>query len=179
MEKLVSSILSLARYGTRKINIKEIDINTLISEKLLTLKHQIEEKGITVKSYDLPTIMADELSMEQIFGNILANAINYLDPERAGIIEIAARDERDATIFHLKDNGRGIAERDFHKVFELFRRAGKQNTEGEGMGLAYVKTLVKRHDGDIWFESEEGVGTTFSFKIAKELTTEGDDEDGS
>ena len=59
-------------------------------------------------------------------------------------------------LFSVKDNGRGRAEEDFHKVFELFRRAGKPNVPGEGMGLAYVKALVERHGGEIWFESQEG-----------------------
>jgi signal transduction histidine kinase len=67
---------------------------------------------------------------------------------------------------HVRDNGRGIAEEDMDKVFAPFRRAGKQDVPGEGMGLPYVQTLVRRHGGRIWCESELGVGTTFSFTIS-------------
>ena len=70
----------------------------------------------------------------------------------------------------VKDNGRGIAEEDRHKIFEPFRRAGKQDVAGEGMGLAYVQTLVRRHGGRIWYESRLDQGTTFSFTIAHDFT---------
>ena len=70
-----------------------------------------------------------------------------------------------ATTFHIRDNGRGIAAEDMDKVFAPFRRAGRQDVPGEGMGLAYVQALVRRHGGRIWCESEPGVGSTFSFTI--------------
>ena len=86
------------------------------------------------------------------------------------MIEIwGERDDRE-TIFYVRDNGRGIAEDDRHEVFEPFRRAGKQNVPGEGMGLAYAQTLVRRHDGRIWFQSEPGIGSTFMFAISNSLT---------
>jgi signal transduction histidine kinase len=98
-------------------------------------------------------------------GNLLDHAIKYLEPERDGSIEITAEQGTDEYVFRVRDNGRGIAEEDIRRVFELFRRAGKQDVPGEGMGLAYVKALVRRHGGRIWCESEPGIGTTFSFTI--------------
>jgi signal transduction histidine kinase len=93
----------------------------------------------------------------------------YLDPHRPGKIEIRAERNHAETTFHIRDNGRGIDKKDLHAVFELFRRVGKQDVPGEGMGLAYVQTLVRRHGGQIWCESEVGVGTTFSFTISNYL----------
>jgi signal transduction histidine kinase len=72
-------------------------------------------------------------------------------------------------MFHVQDNGRGIAAEDMPRVFEPFRRVGKQDVAGEGMGLAYVQALVRRHGGSIGCHSTLGVGTTFSFTIAHEL----------
>jgi signal transduction histidine kinase len=102
-------------------------------------------------------------------GNILTNAVNYLEADRPGKIEIWGERNHQETTFHISDNGRGIALGDMHKVFELFRRAGKQDVPGEGMGLAYVRTLVRRHGGQIWCESKLGSGTTFSFTISNQL----------
>ena len=73
------------------------------------------------------------------------------------------------TVFAVQDNGRGIAADDIPRVFEPFRRVGRQDVPGEGMGLAYVRTLVRRHGGEITCQSTLGVGTTFSFTIAQPL----------
>jgi signal transduction histidine kinase len=116
--------------------------------------------------------MADRTAMELIFGNLLSNAVLYLRPGCPGQIEVTGEAGSDETTFHIKDNGRGIAEEERNKVFEPFRRAGKPDTPGEGMGLAYVQALVRRHGGRIWFTSQPGVGTTFSFTIPNDLAKE-------
>jgi signal transduction histidine kinase len=110
--------------------------------------------------------------MEQILTNLLMNAIIYLDPHRPGKIAVTGERNSKEAIFCLKDNGRGISPDDMQKIFELFRRAGKQNVPGEGMGLAYVRTLVRRFGGRIWCESELGVGSTFLFAIPSHLLEE-------
>ena len=82
----------------------------------------------------------------------------------------------DELLIRIRDNGRGIAQEDMDKVFAPFRRAGKQDVPGEGMGLAYAQTLVRRHGGRIWCESEPGVGTTFTFTLPHQFT-QGDPHD--
>ena len=99
----------------------------------------------------------------------MSNAVLYLDPGRPGEIEVIAQRDSDEMTFRVRDNGCGIAEEDMDKVFAPFRRAGKQDVPGEGMGLPYVQTLVRRHGGRIWCESEPGVGTTFSFTLSNHL----------
>ncbi len=108
-------------------------------------------------------------------GNLLNNAVLYLHPGRSGEIEITAEHGKDETIFHVRDNGRGIAKHDMDKVFAPFRRAGDQDVPGEGMGLSYAQALVRRHDGRLWCESESGIGTTFSLTISNHLTNGGND----
>jgi len=99
-------------------------------------------------------------------GNLLANAVAYLEPGRPGAVGVTAERRPDVTVFHVRDNGRGIAAEDIPKVFEPFRRVGRQDVPGEGMGLAYVQMLVRRHGGDIRCHSTLGVGTTLTFTIA-------------
>jgi len=114
-------------------------------------------------------VHADRLALVEIFGNLLANAMAYLEPDRPGEITISAEQHPGMTVFAVQDNGRGIAADDVPRVFEPFRRVGRQDIPGEGMGLAYVRTLVRRHGGDITCQSTLGVGTTFTFTIAHAL----------
>ncbi len=172
MNNLINAILKLSRLGQRELQLEELDTTELVQDIIKSMGHQIAERHTTVVMDDLPTISADRTAVEQIFGNILNNAVLYLAPERPGRIEISAEVLARETVFHIRDNGQGIAESDHEKVFELFRRAGKPMVPGEGMGLAYVKTLVRRHEGRIWFESELGRGTTFSFSIPHRLREE-------
>jgi signal transduction histidine kinase len=104
--------------------------------------------------------------MKLIIGHLIDNAMKYLEPGRPGEIEVSAEPGDGEVTFHISDNGRGIAHEDLSKIYDIFRRAGRQDVAGEGMGLAYVKTLVRRLGGRIWCESVPGVGSTFSFSIS-------------
>jgi PAS domain S-box-containing protein len=169
MDHFIGALLKLSRLGRAELNLEPIDMEALVRETLETLAHRIEERKISVTIGPLPEVIADRTSMEQIMTNILNNAVLYLDPSRPGEIEISGKSHDDFVTFRVRDNGRGIAPQDMDKVFAPFRRAGKQDVPGEGMGLAYVQTLVRRHDGRIWCESELGAGTTFTFMISNHL----------
>jgi PAS domain S-box-containing protein len=165
MDNLINAILKLSRAGLRKLNPEPLQMEEFVQTILHTLAHQIETRHITVTLTPLPDLVADRTAVEQIFGNLLDNAVKYLEPGRPGRITISA-DRSDAEIvFHVRDNGRGMSKEDIPKAFEIFRRVGKQDAPGEGMGLAYVKTLIRLLGGRIWCESEPGVGTTFSFSL--------------
>jgi PAS domain S-box-containing protein len=174
MDSFINSVLQLSRLGRRELKPEPIDMKALVQGILETLSHQIQERRINVIIGSLPQVVADRTAMEQIMGNVLGNAVKYLDPDRPGQIEVTAKNNHSETIFRIQDNGRGIAEEDMHKVFAPFRRAGKQDTQGEGMGLAFVQTLVRRHGGSIWCESELGKGTTFTFTISQQGAEGGD-----
>jgi PAS domain S-box-containing protein len=166
MDSFINAILILSRLGRQDLKPEPIDMNALVKTTVETMSHQIQERGIEVHVGSLPRVVADRTSMEQIMGNILSNAVKYPDSSRPCRIEVAAEANNGETIFTIRDTGRGIAAEDMHKVFAPFRRAGKQDTQGEGMGLAYVQTMVRRHGGRIWCESEPGKGTTFAFTIS-------------
>ena len=176
MDHFISALLKLSRLGRREFNFEMTDMNAIVQATLETLAHQIDARGVNVLVQELPTVVADRVAMEQIMGNILSNAVLYLDPQRAGEIEISGERLAHETIYHVRDNGRGIAPEDMDKVFAPFRRAGKPDVPGEGMGLAYVQTLVRRHNGHIWCSSQPGQGSVFSFAIANHLKKESDNE---
>ena len=169
MERLTNSILKLSRLERRELLLEPLDINTIVGDTLKSLGHQIKTRGICLSVGDLPETKADRVSMEQIFSNLVSNAINYLDPGRAGVIEIGGEGRLDDNVFFVRDNGRGIKKSNIDKVFNLFDRLDADCVAGEGMGLAYVRALVRRHGGDVFCESEYGVGSKFTFSISKRI----------
>jgi len=168
MDGFTSAILRLSRLGNSELNYETIALSGLVDRILQALASQISDQHIKVVVEDLPEIQADRTALDQVLGNIITNSIKYLDPDREGQIRIYAERDDAITTVHVQDNGRGIGAEDFEKIFAPFRRAGRITVEGEGMGLAYVKTLVKRHQGTIWFTSTPNLGTTFSFTIPHE-----------
>jgi PAS domain S-box-containing protein len=166
MDGFINSVLKLSRIGRRELTRQPVDVTAFAETCRQSLAHQMEEKRVELIVNDLPEVVADPTALEQVIGNLLTNAVNYLEPTRPGHIEIGGEKTPLGTKFWIKDNGRGISRDDEEKVFAPFRRAGKQDVKGEGMGLSYVRTMVRQHGGQIWFESEPDVGTTFFFTIA-------------
>ncbi len=169
MNNLIAAILKLSRLGRKELRFSTVHMNDIVQVILDSLAYQIEQKHIHVTIGELPDVVADPTAMEQIMGNILENALTYVDPQRAGMIDISGEKNYDYTLFHIRDNGRGMAHDDIPKIFEIFSRVGQRDATGEGMGLAYVQTLVRRHGGKIWCESSPGEGSTFTFSISNLL----------
>ena len=167
LDRMVATLLKLAREGRREMIYKQVDCKELVNIILRTFDHQIAQKGIQITVGPLPTIETDHLAMEQIISNLLDNAIKYLEPGRPGKISLSCADNGDEYQFKVEDNGRGICIQDQEKVFEIFRRVGNQDVPGEGMGLAYVRTLVRQLGGKVWCESEQSVGAAIFFAIPK------------
>lgn len=166
MDSQIQAILALSRLGRRELVWESLNSSELVSEVVGALKHQLETKEIEVEIGDLPTVNADAFALEQIFSNLLDNAVKYMD-KAPGRIVVWGEEGTDYWTFHVSDNGPGIDPSNVTKVFELFRRVGNMEVAGDGMGLAYVKTLVRRHGGRIWCHSIVGEGSTFSFTLAK------------
>ena len=138
MDGLISAILNLSRMGHRELRPEPLHTKQFVQTILNTLAHQLESRTVKVALGELPDIVADKMALEQIFGNLLDNAVKYLAPDRPGRIDISAERRDGEAVFHVRDNGLGIAQEDIPKVFEIFKRVGKQDVPGEGMGLAYV-----------------------------------------
>ncbi len=165
MDGLISAILKLSRAGRRRLNLEQVRVRDLVQEAVDSQAHQIASRVITVTIGDLPEIVSDRAALAQIFANLLDNAIKYLEPGRPGSIEISSESSNGTALFRVRDNGRGIAQEDIARSFEMFRRVGRQDVPGEGIGLAYVKALVRQLGGRIWCVSEPGSGSTFSFQL--------------
>ncbi len=166
MDMLTTAILDLSRIGRLEFKHDLVDTNQIIKRCIDSLAYEISNNGIEINTENLPKVIADPIALEQIFGNILDNAVKYCSPHRKGIIKITAKQLPWEIQFKIQDNGRGIAENDYRKVFDIFRRAGNAGAvRGAGMGMTYVKALLRRMKGRIWFESVLNEGSSFYFSI--------------
>ncbi|MFO1058468.1 MAG: CHASE3 domain-containing protein [Dongiaceae bacterium] len=170
MDRLIAAILKLSREGRRSFAPERLDMTRLVGGLASALSHQAGEAGAEIAVGPLPPLTSDRLAMEQIFGNLLDNAVKYLAPGRPGRIEVRGREAGSRLVYEVSDNGRGIDPRDHERIFELFRRSGAQDRPGEGIGLAHVRTLVRRLDGAIACESTVGRGTTFRVSLPRRWT---------
>ncbi|MEN5361698.1 sensor histidine kinase [Brevundimonas intermedia] len=170
MDRLINAILKLSREGRRNLLPETLDMTAMAQNIANSVHHQTEASGARIEVQPLPEIESDRISMEQIMGNLIDNAVKYLDAGRPGEIVVSGEDVPGGwVVYRVADNGRGIAPRDHERIFELFRRSGKQDRSGEGLGLAFVRNSVRRIGGTIDIESELGKGSTFLLKFPKRL----------
>lgn len=169
MDRLIKAILDLSRQGRTDLQPVQVDTRALVESIAATVAHQLMERDARIEVGNLPAIETDRMALEQIFTNLIDNAVKYLRTNVPGRIEITATETTSYVTFAVTDNGRGIDSRDKGRVFELFRRSGPQDRPGEGIGLAHVRTLVRRLGGSVMLDSELGKGTTFRITVPKKL----------
>lgn len=161
MDSLLSALLHLSRLGREALNIKHQDMNKLIGDTVKAFEFQIKEAGVTLDIDKLPSCVCDEIQINQVFSNLLDNALKYSDPNRTGSIRIAGRKENGRAIYCVQDNGIGIAPEHQNKIYEIFQRLNPTATPGEGLGLTIARRILDRQAGKIWVESDQGKGSTF------------------
>lgn len=170
MDRLISAILNLTREGRREFKPVEINSRELIEGIAATVAHQAAETESTIRVEPLPTLVSDRLALEQIFGNLIDNALKYLKTGVPGEITIRGKMKLGFAIFEVADNGRGIDPQDHQRIFDLFRRAGTQDRQGQGIGLAHVRALVRRLGGTISVSSKLNQGSTFTITLPAKWT---------
>jgi signal transduction histidine kinase len=165
MDRLITAILNLTREGRREFVPVRIDTRELIEAIVTTVAHQASEAEAQIRIEPLPDIISDRLALEQIFSNLIDNALKYLKPGVPGDISVRGRTKLGFAIFEISDNGRGIDPKDHQRIFDLFRRAGTQDRPGQGIGLAHVRALVRRLGGTMSVSSELHNGSTFTITL--------------
>jgi signal transduction histidine kinase len=165
MDRLISAILNLTREGRREFHPAAIAMRDLMENIASTVAHQAAEAGAEIRIEPLPDIVSDRLAIEQIFSNLIDNALKYLKSGVSGDIAIRGRRKLGFAIFEVTDNGRGIAPKDHQRIFDLFRRAGPQDRPGQGIGLAHARALVRRLGGTMSVSSEPNIGSTFTVTL--------------
>ncbi|GLU32524.1 ATP-binding protein [Trinickia caryophylli] len=166
---IIDSLLRLSRVGRVEYRRQVVDVGALVRHVLDAMQASIKASNVEIVLEELPQVWGDPTALEQIFANLIGNAVNYLDPARRGRIEIGAMAAppgvHSLRIFYVKDNGLGIPAVAMPRLFNAFQRLHGNVATGEGIGLALVRRMVERHGGRVWAESTEGEGTTFYLSL--------------
>lgn len=166
MDKLISGILEYTAISKNKIEFYDVDTDKLVDDviKMIDVPPHIS----IVKRNKLPVVKGDKYRLQQLFQNLITNAINYND-KTEGLIEIGLKSEGKFWQFYVKDNGKGIKKTYFEKIFKIFQKL-ENDSKSTGVGLSIVKKIIEVFGGKIWLESTLGVGTTFYFTLKKKST---------
>ncbi|HEY5799473.1 MAG TPA: ATP-binding protein [Burkholderiaceae bacterium] len=163
---IIDALLRLSRAGQVRITPQLIPTTAVIERIVDSMQAQVAARGATISILPLPDLWVDPVAADQIFANLIGNALAYLDSARPGQIEIGALPARDARTdgwrtLYVKDNGLGIPKEHMSKLFTPFQRLHSNVAKGEGIGLALVQRAVERHGGRIWAEAIGGHGALF------------------
>ena len=169
MDSLLNGLLRLSRLGKTAMKVEPLGMNKMMRNITANLKYQIKAKNIKVSVRQLPDCYGDASQINQVFTNIIDNAIKYLDETRPGKINISGKVDNKMSIYCIKDNGIGISPGHQNKIFEIFHRLEPEKKEGEGLGLTIVKRIIDRHDGRIWVESLPKKGSKFYVALPSKL----------
>ncbi len=164
MELLLNGLLQFSRSGRVELKREGLDMNRLMSSVFTSFEFQAKEKGAKLEISELPPCIGDEIQINQVFSNLIGNALKYLDHERLGIIRVSGNREDGLSVYCVEDNGIGIAPEYHKKIFEIFNQLDPA-IGGEGLGLSIVHRMLERHNGKIWIESEEDNGSRFYISL--------------
>jgi signal transduction histidine kinase len=172
MDRLINAVLKLSREGRREFRPETIDMAAMLDGIGQTVAHRATELDATLGVDPLPSVESDRLAVQQVFTNLVDNALKYGRSGEANHISVSGRIDGTKAVYDVRDNGRGIDPRDHQRVFELFRRSGPQDRPGEGIGLAHVRALVRRLGGTLSLESTLGQGSTFTVTLPRRWSVE-------
>lgn len=166
MHNLIDGILQYSRIGRIEERKVVVDLNKLVAEAI-DMVASPENISITIEN-ELPSIECEQTRLMQVFQNLLSNAIKYMDKPK-GLIKVGCVEENGFWKFNVTDNGPGIEEKDFEKIFKIFQTVKPRGEyESTGIGLTVVKKVIELYKGKIWVESKVGEGTTFFFTFPKQ-----------
>ncbi len=168
MQILIQDLLQFSRVSSGKLTLEMSDFNDIVQEALQNLETVIADNKAEIHVTELPTLAVHRVQIVQLFQNLIGNAIKYRS-EKIPVVDISVQKQDGHWVFIIKDNGIGISEEFYEKIFVIFQRLHGRSSKysGTGIGLAICKRTVERHGGRIWVESTLGQGTSFKFTLSE------------
>ncbi len=167
MDSLLSGLLRLSRFGRVALVVDNLDMNRIISDIITSNEYLLRKSEVEIEVTKLPNCRGDATQINQVFSNLLDNAIKYLDPTRKGKIRLSGKIQEDQSFYTIEDNGVGIYEEHLIRIFDIFHRLDPEAGSGEGLGLTIVRRILERHNGQISVESQIGKGTQFTVSLPR------------
>ncbi|MBL8217108.1 MAG: response regulator [Bryobacterales bacterium] len=169
MNQLIDDLLAYAQASqAQQGDLVAVPVAGVIEQVLASLQPLVEESGATVSFANLPSVVAEQVRLHQLFHNLIANALKYRRPDVPPRVEIQGVAAHGEWLFSVRDNGMGIASRDQDKIFRAFQRLHSAENPGTGLGLAICKRIVESFGGRLWVESTVGQGSAFWFTLPME-----------
>jgi PAS domain S-box-containing protein len=167
VDALLSGLLKLARLGKAATNFEKLDIKSLVKEVQSQMKYELTKNDCTLKLGKLHDCTGDRDQLNQVFSNLISNAIKYKKSGQPGKIKIYSKKQNGNICYYVQDNGIGIREDNLQTIFELFYRESPENKHiaGDGLGLSIVKRIIQRHNGSITVQSKLNQGSTFIIEL--------------
>ncbi|HRF65410.1 MAG TPA: PAS domain S-box protein [Ignavibacteria bacterium] len=166
MKTLINDLLAYSRVNTKEAPLEDVDCTKVVEQNLKNLSASIAETRATVNYENLPTVRANQMQINQLFQNLISNAIKFRKPDVDPVVNISAKHAGDEWLFTVSDNGIGIDKEFSDKIFVIFQRLHNSSEyPGTGIGLAICKKIIEKLGGHLWVESEPGQGSTFTFTI--------------
>ena len=166
MTQLIDDLLSFSHTSRKELKKQEVDFNALARAVIETLAPEISSRQIEWNLADLPSAQADPALIQQVFANLIGNAVKYSRNRSPARIEIGSLVQNGETVYFVRDNGAGFDMQYANKLFGVFQRLHSDNLfEGTGIGLATVQRIIHRHGGRIWAEAEVDQGAIFYFTL--------------
>jgi signal transduction histidine kinase len=166
MGQMVDEMLKLARLGRQGLTVKVTGLSSLVEDVITLLAPETEGRQVEWKIGQLPFVECDPILMPQVFQNLISNALKYSRPRSPAVIEIGQTEKEGEKVIFVKDNGVGFDMKYSDKLFGVFQRLHMaEEFEGNGIGLATVERIIKKHGGRVWVEAELDRGATFYFTL--------------